>query len=140
MIEKEFSVKLISKLIDLTTQSRITWMTLPKYFDANDNEPLRKAVISDNQYAYTPIEAKRVYLINEYKSYCTAINGGIITLFCKQRGNESRLTMSIQTDPNHYLQDMSCDEEIEEMLKELLLQLSAKIDDGVKFINDILNM
>ena len=48
--------------------------------------------------------------------------------------------MSIQTDPSHYLQDMSCDEEIEEMLKELLLQLSAKIDDGVKFINDILNM
>ena len=140
MIEKEFTVKLISKLIDLTTQNRIIWTTLPKYFDANENEPLRKTVISDNQYAYTPNEAKRVYLINEYKSYCTAINGGIITLFCKQRENDSRLTISIQTDPNHYLQDLFCDYEIEEMLKELLLQLSANIDDGIKFINDILNM
>ena len=37
MIEKEFTVKLISKLIDLTTQNRIIWTTLPKYFDANEN-------------------------------------------------------------------------------------------------------
>ena len=140
MIEKEFTVKFVSKLIELTTQKRITWITLPKYFDTNDNEPLRKVVIADNQYAYTPIEAKRVYLINEYKSYCTAINGGIVTLFCKQRGNDSCLTIGIQTDPNHYLQSLSCDGEIEEMLRELLLQLSANIDDGVKFINDILNM
>lgn len=140
MIEKEFTAKFISKLIELTTQKRITWMTLPKYFDSNDNEPLRKTVISDNQYAYNPIEAKNVYLINEYKSYCTAINGGIVTLFCKHRGNDSRLTISIQTDPNHYLQSLPCDGEIEEMLRELLLQLSANIDDGVKFINDILNM
>lgn len=140
MIEKEFTVKLISKLIDLTTQNRIIWTTLPKYFDTNDNEPLRKVVISDNRYAYTPIAAKRAYLINEYKSYCTAINGGVITLFCKQRGNDLHLAVSIQTNPNHYLQDLFCDDEIEEMLKELLLQLSANIDDGVKFINDILNM
>lgn len=140
MIEKEFAVKFISKLIDLTTQNRITWMTLPKYFDSNDNEPLRKTVIADNQYAYNPIEAKSAYLINEYKSYCTAINGGIVTLFCRHRGSNSRLTMSIQTDPNHYLQELPCDSEIEEMLKELLFQLSASIDDGVKFINGILNM
>ena len=118
----------------------LTWVSLPKYFDANDNEPLRKAVISDNQYAYTPIEAQRIYLINEYKSYCTAINGGIITLFCKQKGNDLRLAIGIQTDPSHYLQSPPCDSEIEEMLRELLLQLSANIDDGVKFINDILNM
>lgn len=78
--------------------------------------------------------------IFDCKVYCTAINGGIITLFCKQRENDSRLTISIQTDPNHYLQDLFCDYEIEEMLKELLLQLSANIDDGIKFINDILNM
>ena len=140
MIEKEFTAKLISKLIELTVQNRINWTTLPKYFDANDNEPLRKAVIADNRYAYSPTEAKKIYLINEYKSYCTAVNGGIITLFCKQRGNDSHLTISIQTDPNHYLQNLSCDYEIEEMLKELLLQLAASIDDGVKFINDILNM
>ena len=63
MIEKEFVAKLISKLTELTVQKRITWVSLPKYFDANDNEPLRKAVISDNQYAYTPIEAQRIYLI-----------------------------------------------------------------------------
>ncbi|WP_304532993.1 hypothetical protein [Faecalibaculum rodentium] len=140
MIEKEFVAKLISKLTELTVQKRITWVSLPKYFDANDNEPLRKAVISDNQYAYTPIEAQRIYLINEYKSYCTAINGGIITLFCKQKGNDLRLAIGIQTDPSHYLQSPPCDSEIEEMLRELLLQLSANIDDGVKFINDILNM
>lgn len=140
MIEKEFTVKLISKLVDLTIQNRIVWTTLPEYFDANDNEPLRKTVISNNKYAYSPIEAKRVCLINEYKSYCTAINGGIITLFCNQRGNDSRLTISLQTDPNHYLQDLFCDEEVEKMLQELLLQLSATIDDGVKFINGILNM
>ena len=140
MIEKEFAMKFISKLIDLTTQNRIIWMTLPKYFDSNDNEPLRKTVIADNQYAYNPVEAKSAYLINEYKSYCTAINGGIVTLFCRHRGSNSRLTMSIQTDPNHYLQNLSCDDEIQEMLRELLLRLSANIDDGVKFINDILNM
>lgn len=140
MIEKEFTMKLISKLIELTAQKRIIWMTLPKYFDSNDNEPLRKAVISDNQYAYSPIEAKSVYLINEYKSYCTAINGGVVTLFCRQRKNDSQLTIGIQTDPSHYLQNLSCDDKIEEMLKELLLQLSANIDDGVNFINGILNM
>lgn len=140
MIKKEFTIKLISKLIDLTTQNRITWITLPKYFDANDNEPLRQTVIADNKYAYTPVEAKKTYLINEYKSYCTVINGGIITLFCKQRGKDSCLTIGIQTDPNHYLQSPSCDDEVEEMLKELLLQISANIDDGMKFINDILNM
>lgn len=140
MIEKESVAKLISKLTGLTIQKRITWMPLPKYFDSNDNEPLRKAIISDNQYAYIPIEAQKAYLINEYKSYCTAINGGIITLFCKQRGDDSRFSIGIQTDPNHYLQNLPCDSGIEDMLKELLLLLSANIDDGVKFINDILNM
>ena len=48
MIEKEFVAKLISKLTELTVQKRITWVSLPKYFDANDNEPLRKAVIRNN--------------------------------------------------------------------------------------------
>lgn len=140
MIEKELTVNFVSKLINLTAQKRITWSTLPKYFDSNDNEPLRKVVISNNQYAYNSIEAKSVYLINEYKSFCTAINGGIVTLFCEQKKDDSRLAMGIQTDPNHYLQNLPCDDEIQEMLRELLLQLSANIDDGVKFINDILNM
>lgn len=140
MIEKEFIVKFVPKLIELTNQKRITWMTLPKYFDSNDNEPLRKVVISNNQYAYNPIESKSVYLINEYKSFCTAINGGIVILFSEQRGNDSRLTLGIQTDPNHYLQYAYCDDEVNAMLGELLLQLSANIDDWAKFINDILNM
>lgn len=140
MIEKELTLKFVKKLIELTNQKRITWMTLPKYFDSNDNEPLRKTVIADNQYAYSPIEAKSVYLINEYKSYCTTVNRGIVTLFCKQKGDDLRFTIGIQTDPNHYLQSLPCDGEIEEMLKELILHLSANIDDGVRFINDILNM
>ena len=38
MIEKEFVAKLISKLTELTVQKRITWVSLPKYFDANDND------------------------------------------------------------------------------------------------------
>ena len=140
MIEREHTVEFISKLIELTTQKRITWMSLPKYFDSNDNEPLRKAVISDNKYAYNSIEAKNMFLINEYKSYCTAINGGIITLFSGQRGNDVRLTIALQTDPNHYLQSLPYDSEIEEKLRELLFQLSANIDDKVKFINEILKM
>lgn len=140
MIEKKFAVKFISKLIELTTQKRITWMTLPKYFDANNNEPLREIVIANNQYAYSPLEAKNLYLINEYRSYCAAVNGGLITIFSSQKGKDKRLTMSIQTDPSHYLQDVYLDSEIEEMLGELLLQLSVNIDDGIKFINDILNM
>lgn len=140
MIEKEFSVRLISKLIELTDQRRITWRTLPKYFDSNDNEPLRRKVIANNQYAYSPIETQNVYLINEYKSYCTSINGGVITLFSEQKGKHVILTMCIQTDPGHYLQDLPYDDEIEELLRELLLQLSSNIDDGIKFINDILNM
>lgn len=140
MIEREFAMKFVSKLIDLTSQKRITWMTLPKYFDSNDNEPLRKKVIANNQYAYSPIEAKNIYLINEYRSYCTTLNGGVITLFSEQKERDTLLTMCIQTAPDHYLQDLSYDGEIEELLKELLLQLSAYIDDGIKFINDILNM
>lgn len=140
MIEKEFTVKLISKLIELTAQKKIIWMTLPQYFDANNNEPLRRIVIANNQYAYSPIEAKNAYLINEYRSYCTALNGGLITMFSSQRGRNTRLTMSIQTDPSRYLQYVYNDSEIEEMLGELLLQLSANIDNSVEFIKGILNM
>lgn len=140
MIEKEFVVKFVSKLIDLTVKKKITWMTLPKYFDSNDNESLRKTIIANNRYAYSPIEVKSVYLINEYRSYCTILNGGVVTLFSKQKGTDTHLSISIQTDPGHYLQSLPCDSEIEEMLKELLLQLSANIDDGMKFINEILNM
>ncbi len=140
MMEREFSARFVSKLIELTVQKKITWITLPKYFDSNDNEPLRKRVIANNQYAYSPIEAQNVYLINEYKSYCAAINGGVITLFSEQKGKHVLLTMCIQTDPGHYLQDLPCDDEVEGLLNELLLQLSANIDDGIKFINDILNM
>lgn len=140
MIEKEFAMKLISKLIELTIQKKITWMTLPKYFDANNNEPLRKIVIANNQYAYSPVGAEDLCLINEYRSYCTALNGGLITLFSSQRGKDKHLTMSIQTDPNHYLQDLYLDSEVEEMLRELLLQLSANIDDGINFIKGILKM
>ena len=64
MMEREFSARFVSKLIELTVQKKITWITLPKYFDSNDNEPLRKRVIANNQYAYSPIEAQNVYLIN----------------------------------------------------------------------------
>lgn len=140
MIEKEYSVRFVKKLINLTEQGKIFWMTLPKYFEANDNEPLRKEVIANNQYAYSFHKIDHVGLVNEYKSYCSIINDGVVTLFSKQRGNDTVLDISIQTDSSHYLQRLSCDDEVDALLKDLLLQLSLKMDDGLKFIKSVIDM
>lgn len=140
MIDQEYGMRLVNKLIELTVGKKIIWMTLPQYFESNDNEPLRKIVIANNKYAYSPFEAKKVFLINEYRSYCTEINGGIITLFSKDRGKDIKLDMALQVSPTQYLQDVYGDEELQENLKELMFKISAESNDGLKFIDAILKL
>ena len=140
MIDQEYGMRLVNKLIELTVGKKIIWMTLPQYFESNDNEPLRKIVIANNKYAYSPFEAKKVFQINEYRSYCTEINGGIITLFSKDRGKDIKLDMALQVSPTQYLQDVYGDEELQENLKELMFKISAESNDGLKFIDAILKL
>lgn len=140
MIDREYTIKFIDKLIELTSKRQITWMTLPRYFETNENEPLRRIVIANNEYAYTPMEAKNTYLINEYRSYCTVLNGGVITLFSKNRGKDVRLDISIQVEPTHHMTDLYYDDDIKERLGELMVQISMKTDDGLRFITEILNL
>lgn len=140
MIDIEYGHRLVDKLIELTFDKKIIWMTLPRYFEVNDNEPLRKAVIANNKYAYSPADVKNMFLINEYKSYCTAINGGIISLFYKTRRNEKMLDIDIQVEPTQNLQNVQSDDELQEKLEELLLKISIETNDGLKFIDGILNL
>lgn len=140
MIDKEYAHRLVDKLIRLTCDKKIIWMTLPRYFEANDNEPLRKAVIANNKYAYSPIEVKNIFLINEYKSYCTAINGGIISLLYKTRGNAKMLDIVVQVEPTQNLQDVQSDDELQKELEKLLFRISTESNDGLKFIDGILNL
>ena len=140
MIDKEYGHRLVDKLVELTCDKKIVWMTLPRYFETNDNEPLRKAVIANNKYAYSPIESQNIFLINEYESYCTIINGGIIGLLYKTRGKEKMLDIVIQVDPTQRLQNIHSDDELQKKLEELLFKISTEADDGLKFIDGILNL
>ena len=140
MIDKEYGHRLVDKLVELTCDKKIVWMTLPRYFETNDNEPLRKAVIANNKYAYSPIESQNIFLINEYESYRTIINGGIIGLLYKTRGKEKMLDIVIQVEPTQRLQNIHSDDELQKKLEELLFKISTEADDGLKFIDGILNL
>ena len=140
MIDNEYGHRLVDKLVELTCDKKIVWMTLPRYFETNDNEPLRKAVIANNKYAYSPIAAKNIFLINEYKSYCTIINGGIVGLLYKTRGNEKLLDIVIQVEPTQHLQNVHSDDGLQKKLEDLLFKISTEANDGLKFIDGILNL
>ena len=141
MIDNITTIKLIDKLMSLSVNGKITWATLPYYFESNENEPLRKMVVANNQYAYSPIEAKNMFLINEYRSYCANINGGSVIIITTEKQKESKLTLSIQTHATHGIFSLYPDnDDIREKLRELILQITAKTDDIAKYVNELLKL
>ena len=87
-----------------------------------------------------PIEAKKVFLINEYRSFCVSIHGGVIIVFRKTRETEEELEIMIQTDAAQELHSLIVDNEVQIKLKELMRQISNRIDNIAGFINTIINM
>ena len=110
------------------------------YFEVNENEPLRRLVIANNRYAYNPIESNNMYLVNEYKSFCTILNGGVVIIVASERKGKNKLSISIQTNSSHNIIPLYFDDDIYGKLTDLVLQITAKTNDSFKFINDILNL
>lgn len=138
VIGNEMVGQFIDKLVALTTNGRVSWMTLPYFLEENDNEPLRHMVVEDNQYSHGFFPT---YLINEYRSYCSTINGGTVIIFNREKGLDRKLTLYIQTTPTGPVSELPMiDYTNRAKLDKLMLEILAVTDDGSKFISEILNM
>lgn len=133
--------QLIRKLIFLTTEKKINWLTLPYYLDENDNEPLRHAVIESTKDSYSYTLGK-LYQVNEYRSYCATMNGGLVIVFCKEKEkvNEYKLELYIQTSSVNPLTEVVMSDYTRKMLDELIFQINSSTNDTGKFIDEILEL
>ena len=136
MISRDKTIRFIQKLIDLTEKKKTVWTTLPYYFDSNDNEPLRKYVITNNAYAYSP--RSNVPVINEYGSFCADINGGVVVVISESYDGSITQSLLLQTSPMNPVISLYNDVTVRGELRELVTAISSQQDDVDAFISEIL--
>ena len=137
MINRDNAIRLAKKLKGLTEKKKITWLTLPYYFDSNDNEPLRKYVINNNAYAYSPRAS--VPAINEYASYCTVINGGVVIIISESCDGFITQSLYLQTSPMNPVIPSYNDETVQGELRDLVATISTQSTDVDRFVSGILD-
>lgn len=70
--------RLVESLDNLTEKNLVQWIPISEYMDSVKNRYLKRYLIEFNSYVYDFYEAP---YIEEYRSYCATINGGIAYLF-----------------------------------------------------------
>ena len=87
----------LQKIIELSSQHRVGWLTIPRYLATSKNEPLRKYIIDENNYAYKR-EAKDHMWVKEYFSYVMQFEEGTVVLLYGRFNEEFVTKIAIQTD------------------------------------------
>ena len=143
MIKTELIKQLLDKLIAEVHHSETQWLTIPKYFETNKNEPLRRFIIDNNKYAYSenhPLKLVRdnsPLIISEYRSRCIAIEGGVITLLVFQGCSNDKYALAIQTNDTAGVTILQCDDNQKTQLQELAEIIENEQYEVMKFINRI---
>lgn len=97
----------LKKITELTGNYFLQWMSIPEYFRDNQNEQLRRKIISETSYAYRQIGNSKQNL-NEYRSYIANLNGGNVIILCFSKNTgETKLDLYVQTDPYSMLVELS---------------------------------
>lgn len=140
MIDSKMISQLLEKLSEQTLQSNLHWLSLPRYFETNKNEPLRRYVISNNKYAYSGGKfTGKLPLISEYRSQCVSIGGGIVILFnYKESPNAEYYALAVQVDSTCEISVLDCSVEQREQIHNLHKLITDTQYDVSRFIKDII--
>ncbi len=90
MSNRNDNEQIIKKITELTCSEKIKWSRIPDYLEKNKNESLRKYLISANKYFYMRAKEYNWPMLQEYESYCTEINDGLVILFSYIQKDESQ--------------------------------------------------
>lgn len=142
MFNSELIGQLLNKLISDAHQAKLQWLTIPKYFETNKNEPLRRFIIENNKYAYSEAHAHGLFsnktpLISEYRSRCVSIDGGVITLLMFQESPDVKYALAIQPNDTSGVTILKCDDNQNIQLAELAELLGNEQYEVMRFIKGI---
>ena len=143
MSNSELIGQLLDKLILEAHQAKFQWLAIPKYFETNKNEPLRRFIIENNKYAYSETHSRRTFsnsvpLISEYRSRCISIDGGVITLFMFQESPDVKYALAIQPSDTAGVTILECDGNQTARLNELAEIIGNEQYEVMRFINRII--
>ena len=137
--DRVLSKGFIEKLVAMTASRELEWETIPEYFDNSKNEMLRKYIIAKNKYFYKMLQFydKWPYL-NEYATYCTKANGGLVIVFCSTTDDGKRvLELGIQPNTDSLIH-VETGDEIEDAVASLYDTIENLETDLEHFVNGIM--
>lgn len=97
VVSNERQNAFLQKLVELSSQHRVEWLTIPRYLATSKNEPLRKFIIDENNYAYKK-EANNHMWVKEYFSYVMRFAEGTVVLLYGRYNGAFLIKIAIQTD------------------------------------------
>lgn len=142
MFNSELIGQLLDKLILEAHQAEFQWLSIPKYFETNKNEPLRRFIIENNKYAYSETHSHGLFsnktpLISEYRSRCVTIDGGVITLFMFQEASDVKYALAVQPNDTSGVMILECDDNQKTQLNELAKIIGNEQYEVMRFIKRI---
>lgn len=80
----EKAKELINSLYKLTLDKKIEWISLSRYVIDHDNQSLKRYIEENNSCLFSP---NQLQYINEYKSVCAELLGGVIYIFAYRQND-----------------------------------------------------
>lgn len=144
MIDFKTVGELLDLLISQAHSAEAQWVSIPKYFEKNRNEILRRYIIDRNKYAYSDaktrgIKSKKFPLILEYSSFCLQICGGIVIILAQKEDESVIHRLFLQPDSFGRMTEIPCEGTMNEKLETLVNLISDEQYEAAKFIQKILH-
>ena len=142
MIDSKTIEELLDLFVSQVHSAEAQWISIPKYFEKNRNELLRRYIIDCNKYAYSGrrgLQSKKCPLILEYSSYCLQTCGGVVIILAQKEDGSVTHRLFLQPDSYGRMTEIPCEGVINEKLETIIELISDEQYEAEKFVNKILH-